>query len=151
MTRVSPRGMQRGGLEDRCELYLADVERLRAAAGEPPAAEALGVWQRQRMSRIAQLEALNRTLERQLADLEDERRRAREEERLHARFQGTYGSVPYLARCACLCAGLCFVSRSTRNKRLCVARVWRVPADIRVRSLQDHSGARPGARAGGAT
>lgn len=85
--------VQRGALEDRCEFYLADADRLRAASGEPPAAEALGVWQRQRMSRVAQLEALTCTLERQLADLEDERRRAREEQRLHARYHGTCGSV----------------------------------------------------------
>jgi hypothetical protein len=80
--------VQRNELEERCEFYLDDSERLRQKLNEPPVAAEREVWQRRRQSKMAQLEAVNAELERMVSELEEEGRRGRESLKLCARYHG---------------------------------------------------------------
>jgi DNA repair exonuclease SbcCD ATPase subunit len=84
----APASVQRNELEERCEFYLEDNERLRQKVNQPHVAAEHEAWQRRRQSKMAQLEALNGELERMVSDLEEERRRSRESLKLCARYHG---------------------------------------------------------------
>jgi hypothetical protein len=92
--------VQRNELEERCEFYLEDSERLRQKLNEPPVAAEREVWQRRRQSKMAQLEAVNAELECMVSDLEEERRRGRESLKLCARYHGKCAFLVFLLACS---------------------------------------------------
>lgn len=67
--------MQRNDLADAAEFYCEEIKQLRSKY-EPGSITQFTDWRQQRKSKLAQLEALNAELERMVANLEEDRRRA---------------------------------------------------------------------------
>jgi hypothetical protein len=83
---------QKHALEERCEFYEEDNQRLRVLSNEQPHTGLFSDWVQKRASKVGQLEALNQELERIICDLEDERRKGRENRKFCAQYHGKYGT-----------------------------------------------------------